>query len=404
MPGGGGFVNRGDRASGDREEVWALSGAVARDARSILQRAAAKRPRAKRIDHRALFAMVLLTPCSYSSRILRPEEITSLRVFVTGATGFIGHHLCHRLAAGGDQVIALVRSKAKAARLPQGVEVFPGDLSTIADRRTVLPACDVVIHLAGVVAAREPAEYAALNHRAVGDFLDCLNRQDWKPTRFLFASSLAAAGPSRGDRPLTEEDPPRPIDPYGIAKANAEAAVRRALFPTTTFRPPVVFGPGDAASLTLFRAARSGVGFRVAGAPQRLSFVDVRDLIDAIALMARDPRPGSFVYFAGHPRAIDVRELWRELGRAVGSGVAVVPLPRWVLYVAMRLSTLASRLFGYRNQLDGKQYQQMTAPAFVCSSDAIRRDLGWTPRHDLGECLAYAAEGYRRQKSLAPPR
>jgi nucleoside-diphosphate-sugar epimerase len=327
-----------------------------------------------------------------------------LRVFVTGATGFIGLHLCDWLVARGDHVVALVRSRAKAARLPQGVEVFRGDLSTIANRRTVLPACDLVIHLAGVVAAREQGEYAAVNHRAVGDLLDCLVRQDWKPKRFLFASSLAAAGPSPGDRAWTEQDPLRPIDPYGIAKANAEAAVRRAPFPTTTFRPPVVLGPGDDASLTLFRAARSGIGFRVAGAAQRLSFVDVRDLIEAIALMAGDPRPGSFVYFVGHPRAIDVRELWRELGRAVGNGVAVVPLPRWVLYVAMRVSTLASRLLGYRNQLDGKQYQQMTAPAFVCSSEAIRRDLGWSPRHDLGECLAYAAEGYRREKSLAPPR
>jgi nucleoside-diphosphate-sugar epimerase len=327
-----------------------------------------------------------------------------LRVFVTGATGFIGQHLCRRLALRGDQVVALVRTAGKAGKLPESVEVFRGDLSTFADPHAAIPPCDVVVHLAGVVAARSSEDYAIVNSSAVRDLVDCLARQDWKPKRFLFASSLAAAGPSPGDRAWTEEDPPGPIEAYGIAKASAEVIVRRAPFPTTVFRPPLVLGPGDEASLTLFRAARSGVGVRVAGIAQRLSFVDIRDLVEAIVLMVDDPRPGSFLYFVAHPQAIDVRELWRELARAVGTGVTVLPLPRWVLYVAMRVSTLVSRLLRRRNQLDEKQYKQMTAPAFVCSSEAIRRDLGWTPRHDLAECLAHAAEGYRRERLVAPPR
>ncbi len=327
-----------------------------------------------------------------------------MRVFVTGGTGFIGRHLCQRLVERGDRVVALVRTRARAARLPVGVEGLLGDLSTLADPKTVLPAFDVVIHLAGVVAAKREEEYAAVNHAAVEGLLDCLGRQEWTPRRFVLASSLAAAGPSPGDRAWTEEDAPAPIDPYGVAKAKAEAAVRRAAFPTTAFRPPIVLGPGDEASLTLFKAARSGLGFRVAGAPQRLSFVDVRDLVEAIVLMADDVRPDSFVYFTSHPRTMDVRELWRDLALAVGNGVTVVPLPKWVVYLAMRVSTLAARLFGLRNQLDAKQYKQMAAPAFVCSSEALRRDLGWAPRYDLAECLVHAAEGYRHEKLLAPLR
>jgi nucleoside-diphosphate-sugar epimerase len=211
----------------------------------------------------------------------------------------------------------------------------------------------------------------------------------------LFASSLAAAGPSRPNRPWTESDPLSPIDAYGAAKARAEAVVAKTAFPTTSFRPPMVFGPEDPATLTLFRAARSGFGFRIAGAPQELSFVDVRDLVDALLLMADDRRSESFVYYASHPRRTDVPELWRELGHAVGRKVRVLPVPRPVLYAAMRASTLANGLFGYKNQLDQKQYQQMVAPAFVCSSEALRRELGWSPRHDLAETLKHAAEGYR---------
>jgi nucleoside-diphosphate-sugar epimerase len=318
-----------------------------------------------------------------------------MRVLITGATGFIGHHLCRRFALRGDQVLALVRSRAKAARLPGGVEPLMGDLSLFSEPTTVLPEVDVVVHLAGVVAADRLAEYEAINFTAVRDVVECVARQKWKPRRLLFASSLAAGGPSARDTELTELDPPRPIDPYGDAKARAEAVVYGAPFPTTSFRPSIVLGPGDDASLTLFRAARNGIGFRVAGAPQRLSFIDVRDLVDAIVLMADDRRPGSYCYYASHPQQVDVRDLWRELGPAVGRDVVVVPIPRALLYVAMLASTVGAALLRYKNQLDAKQYAQMVAPAFLCSSARLRTDLGWSPRFDLAACIANAAEGYR---------
>ncbi len=323
-----------------------------------------------------------------------------MRVFVTGATGFIGRHLCQELTARGDHVVALVRSAAKAGSLPHGVEAFPGDLSLFADERTVLPEVDVVVHLAGVVAADNLAQYHRINHDAVRDLVRCLARQRWTPRRLLFASSLAAAGPSPNGRAWTEDDALEPIEDYGRAKAKAEAVVREAPFPTTSFRPPVVFGPLDDATLTLFRSARAGIGVRVAGTPQQLSFVDVRDLVRGIALMADDARAGSFVYYVSHPEPMNTHLLWQELAAAVGKKVAVVPVPRPMLRLAMLGATAFSRVFGFKNQLDEKQYAQMVAPAFVCSSARIRTELGWTARHGLREALENAARGYREAGRL----
>ena len=319
-----------------------------------------------------------------------------MRLLVTGATGFIGQHLCRHLIDRGDRVVALVRSPEKASRLPQGVEIVSGDLSTFADAKTVLPTCDVVIHLAGVVAAKCMEDYDATNHRAVQHLVDCLSRQSWTPKRLLFASSLAAMGPSKPRQPWVESDPPAPVDAYGIAKAKAEMVVQRAPFPTTSFRPPLVFGPGDEATLTFFKAARSGVGMRVAGPPQELSFVDIRDLVQAITLMADDQRRGSFVYFTGHPEAMNVATLWREIGRAMGKRVIVLAVPRAIIFVAMLVATFLAKIFRFKNQLDKKQYDQMVAPAFVCSSEKLRAELGWKPQYGFGEALSNAAEGYRR--------
>jgi dihydroflavonol-4-reductase len=319
-----------------------------------------------------------------------------MRVFVTGATGFIGRHLCRHLIDRGDEVVALVRSPQKAARLPKGVQTFSGDLSIFAHEATVLPPSDVVVHLAGVVAAEKLDDYDATNHRAVQDLLACLRRQSWAPKRLLFASSLAAVGPSRPGRPWVESDPPSPIDAYGVAKAKAEIVVQGAPFPTTSFRPPLVFGPGDEATLTFFRAAQSGVGMRIAGSPQELSFVDVRDLADAIALMADDARRDSFTYFTSHPHPMNVPTLWRELGRALDKRVLVVPIPRSVVFFAMLVATFFAKIFRFKNQLDKKQYEQMVAPAFVCSSEKLMSELGWRPRYSFAEALANAAQGYQK--------
>jgi len=323
-----------------------------------------------------------------------------MRFFITGATGFIGHHLCNALCEAGHQVTALVRSPGKAGLLPESVKIHAGDLSIFQQSDTVLGEADVVVHLAGVVTADSPARYNEVNHQAVKDLLACLARQSWKPRRLLFASSLAAAGPSSRTEPWIETDRLAPIDAYGEAKMRAETAVAGSPFPTTIFRPCIVLGPDDPATLTLFRAAQSGVGMRVAGESQRLSFVDVRDVVSAIICMAEDTRDGHFTYYIAHPDPIDVRALWRDVGRAVGRKVRVVPLPKAILYGAMRAATLASRAFGFDNQLDAKQYAQMVAPAFLCSSAALRRDLGWTPRHELEDACDHAAKGYRASGQL----
>jgi len=325
-----------------------------------------------------------------------------MRYFVTGATGFIGSHLCRHLAEQGDTIYALVRTPAKAAGLPEGTNVIAGDLGLFADPSTVLPEVDVVVHLAGVVQADTPAQYEAINFAAVADLISCLQRQTWQPRRLLFASSLAAAGPSAPGRPWTETDPLSPIEPYGDAKARAEALMKDVEFPTTVFRPPIVLGAGDPATLTLYQAARRGVGMKVARQPQQLSWVDVRDLVDAIALMAADTRPGRHTYFTSHPDAADIDEIWQAMGRAFDRRVVTLPIPKAGLYAAMRISTLVTSALGVRNQLDDKQYRQLIARAFVCSSAALREDLGWRPQHDLLAATRDAVAGYRATGTLPP--
>ncbi len=323
-----------------------------------------------------------------------------MRVLVTGATGFIGTHLCAALAERGDHVIALLRTKKKASLLPPGTETLEGDLSLFARPDVVLPEVDIVVHLAGVVAAETPAQYEQINFTAVRDLVGALERQSWTPKRLVFASSLAAAGPSPAHRPWTELDPVSPIDPYGDAKARAETVVAAASFPTTSFRPCIVLGPDDPATLTLYKSAKAGVGIRVGRDAQRLSYVDVRDVVSGIIAMCEDARDGHFLYYVSHPEPTDTDGLFAALGRALGKSVLVAPLPKLLLRAAVPIATVGSRLLGITNQLDIKQYKQMTAPAFICSSAALSHDLGWEAAYSLDETVAHAAAGYRASGAL----
>ncbi|RMF13832.1 MAG: NAD-dependent epimerase/dehydratase family protein [Candidatus Dadabacteria bacterium] len=328
------------------------------------------------------------------------EKARRLKVLITGITGLIGSHLCDRLLDDGHQIVAQVRRPDKARWLEErGVEVLRGDLSMFRDPDLVLPAVDCVIHLAGVVHAHNEQEYEDVNFVAVADLYRCIERQEWTPRRFLFASSAAVAGPCPGGRPVTEGEPCRPIDPYGIAKLRAEHfLLQNATFPVTLFRPVLTLGPGDEATLALYRMARRGFGFRAAGVDQLLSTVDIDDLISAIVLMSHEDGSGHQTYYVAGDEIVATTALFTRIGKALGrTRVRTIAIPRSILWLASRVMMLLSAWFGFRNQLDDKQFKLITAPAFVFDASRLRQRLGWTPAVDLDTSLRKAVAGYRQR-------
>jgi len=320
-----------------------------------------------------------------------------LKIFITGATGFIGTHLTKLLVETGHEVTALLRTEAKKKNLPSKVEVIKGDLSLFEDENLKLPAFDVVIHLAGVIFEKNKAGYYKYNFHAVEHIVNCLKRQDWKLKRFVFASSLAAAGPSNPDVPMLETDIPNPVDHYGGAKLASEKFLETvAEFAHTSFRPAIVLGPGDENSLTLFKMAKGHLGVNIDGKPQYMSFVDVDDLNDGILKMVEDDTNANRKFFVSHPDRASNVLIFKTLEKVMNTKVFLIPLPKFVLFGAMKASTLVSSVFGIKNQLDEKQYNQLLNH-FVCSGKALTTQLGWSPKHNLESSAKKAYEGYKAQ-------
>jgi len=155
-----------------------------------------------------------------------------MKVFVTGATGFVGQALCAELLRSGHQVDCLVRpgSEKHLAGLPT-LTPKVGDLFAPAALAQQMQGCDAVIHLVGII--REfPARqitFARLHHEATRSVVGACQQAGIK--RYLHMS----ANGSRKDA----------VSAYHQTKYLAEEEVRASSLDWTIFRPSLIYGPGD---------------------------------------------------------------------------------------------------------------------------------------------------------------
>ena len=118
-----------------------------------------------------------------------------MKALVTGATGFVGSHLAEALRRRGDDVTVLARSARKAQALePLGVRVVSGDLRDTAALARAAEGQDEIYHVAGVVAARNEAEFLAANRDGTANVVAAAAAAG-RP-RLVLVSSMAAGGPS----------------------------------------------------------------------------------------------------------------------------------------------------------------------------------------------------------------
>lgn len=318
---------------------------------------------------------------------------------VTGASGFVGSHIVDDLLARGVRVRAVVRGSSSRRWLSgKAIEFADAAMEDEAALRRAATGADWVVHAAGLIRARNAAEFHECNVAGTERILRA--SYDAGVRRFVLVSSQAAAGPSLDGRPVTEESAEHPVSAYGESKLLAERAVlgnRTGAVPAlgvTVVRPPAVYGPRDTAIFKVFALAKWHIE-PVLRRRGRFSMIHVADLASAIhAVLTRDHSLGE-LFFASEPDETNYAELGTLVREAMGTWTVPVAIPRWALMgVALGAEAFAA-MARQAPLLSREKLREISAGDWVCSSLKIRERLGWSPRIPLREGIRATADWYR---------
>ncbi len=311
--------------------------------------------------------------------------LPAMRVLVTGGHGFVGSHLVERLLEDGVEVRLLYRHAGwPQVHAGRELEIVRGDLRDAAARRAAVAGVDEVYHLAALTRARTRRRMLETNAAATGALLRAAADAGLSG-RFVFVSSLAAAGPAPAGAPLLESHVPQPVSWYGESKWAAERACATwaTRLPLSVVRPPAVYGPRDQDFVALFQAVTKGLGL-VLGDPDRTySLVHVLDLVDALVATARSDQALGRTYFAAHPEVVTQEELLAAAEQACGRGARRIRLPASLLRLIGNTTDLVGQLTGRPSLLGSQRMREVSAGHWTCSPEALMTDGPWAPSRDL---------------------
>jgi len=251
-----------------------------------------------------------------------------MRIHVTGASGFIGSHLCPALDAAGHE------------------------------RAASIERCDAVVHLANLAHAdASPGELHRVNVQ--GTLAQAQAALEAGTRRFVYLSSLKARSPA---------------DAYGRAKRVAEQGLLGlAGLEPVILRPPLVYGPRVRANfLALMRAIDRGWWLPLASVRNRRSLVYVGNLVDAIVKCVDAPVAGR-VFEPSDGEPVSTPELCRELSRALDRPSRLFPFPPSLLRLAPRIARLAESAVA---DDAGLRAALRWSPPFTLEA-GLRRTAGW---------------------------
>lgn len=299
------------------------------------------------------------------------EKLAGKRIFVTGATGFIGSHLLPRLCESGASVHAISRGEPPETRLP--IHWYQGNLADLPTVRTVLRAIEpqMVYHLAGHVAGTRETEaivptfqcnlMSTVNVLTASQAVGC--------RRFILPGSL--------EEPSSQGAEVVPSSPYAVTKwaSSAYARMFHALyqFPVVILRVFMVYGPGQRDRQKLIpyviHTLLKGQVPQLSSGQRAIDWIYVEDVVDALLASALAHNVEGKTIDIGSGELMTVRAVVQTLARSMGFD--------------------GPPAFGARPD---RQLERVD----VADRSAAEELLGWTPKTSLEEGLKHTIQWYVR--------
>lgn len=313
-----------------------------------------------------------------------------MRALVTGATGFIGSHLVDEILRRGFGVRALVRRTSDTRVLEtRRVEIVSGDYQ---DPRSLEPAVadvDYVFHLAAALTAPSWEEYRRANVAATANLLESCRLRNPGLKRFVFVSSISAAGPSEKGRAKTEDDSCTPVSDYGRSKLLAEQTVElyARRLPVVIIRPPNVIGPRQRELMDAIRLVRRRIMPVIGTGTPQTSLCYVGDVVEALILAAEHPRAAGRTYFLADPKPYAWEDVNLAVARALGIRGPMLKVHYPVQLLAAAVSEAAAKVSKTRPRLTLGYVRSARFYEWIYDASRIRRELGFEPRTGLQDAV-----------------
>ena len=323
-------------------------------------------------------------------------------ILVTGSTGVIGLRVLDYLANKGNIIRVFLRPESVVGTLPEGVEVVRGSFSDLEALACAVRGVDRIVHLAGLTKAVDEAGYNAGNVTPVENLLDAISEHNKTLKRFLFVSSLTAAGPaSEGLCGVRESDFPNPVSAYGRSKLRAETLCmeRSTDIPITIVRPPAVYGPGDRDVLQVFQMLAKGVLVTAgSAAKQRFSMIYIDDLVSGIMMAARADKSVGRIYYITSRHSCSWDDLIAASQPVIGfKKLLKVSLPKPLVYLVGLVIGSAGVFSGKPSLINRDKANELVQDYWVCSPDQAELDFGFNAGTSLDEGVAKTISWYYRQ-------
>ncbi|WP_165188267.1 NAD-dependent epimerase/dehydratase family protein [Caulobacter soli] len=302
-------------------------------------------------------------------------------VAVTGATGFLGRRLVRTLAEQGWTVRILARRDVTD---PSWTGLEPqlviGDLANAAALAMLCDGAEVVVHVAGLIKARDRAAFDRANVEGARQVAKAAKAAG---ARLVLVSSLAAREPQLSD--------------YAASKRGGEDAAREFFGDSLTIvRPPAIYGPGDVETLRLFKMASESAILPVLDPKSRTTWIHVDDASARIADVVKTPRPGLLSLSDDRPEGYGWVELMETASKAVGASPRLVRIPPGAIKALAVLSKWASFVTGKDTILTpGKARELLHADWGLSSNDPIPDFPAL--RYPLREGFAQSVRWYRSE-------
>jgi nucleoside-diphosphate-sugar epimerase len=324
-------------------------------------------------------------------------------IAVTGATGFLGQHLCERLLGEGRRLSILARDRAKAdAYEGRADRIVIGDIADPSAVAELVEGMDAVIHLVSNfrTASGPPESYRRINVLGTQTVLEACRTAGVK--RLIHCSTIGVHGDVRST-PADESSPFNPGDLYQETKLEAEELVRAAASQDAPeiviVRPCSMYGPGDMRMLKMFKLLSKRIFFLVGPCAENFHAVYIDDVVAGFVRILDAEGLAGETFILGGERYLSLKDYIGVVARAVGAPPPFLKFPYGLFYGAAVACETLCVPFGIEPPLHRRRVRfYRNNRAFDISK--ARKVLGHAPQVSLEEGMRRTVSWYRENGYL----